>query len=200
LPVVLAILGLPLVCLLAITRGTNRKLRWRAPSRSISSSPSRVVGDRNRRARPRGAAEHDPPRPHPTRIDFHEQMAEQIPLLAIATTALLLLGEHPAPDRAADVSSHFRCIASVVTAAWVVVTGHSGGVAVVRAWTRHDRDAHGSADDCASYRRIERANRQRRPENQLHARHQAASFQALPPNAIPATNPKAHSTCHPSRR
>src|SRR5438874_1193535 len=94
LPIALAILGLPLVCILAITRGKSRGLRWGVvffyAAVTVAAWFTVQTGERAKDAVPptiSAAASQ--------RLEFHEQMAVKLPLLAAATTLLLLLATFP---------------------------------------------------------------------------------------------------------
>ncbi len=128
LPIVLAVLGLPLVCVQAITRGRSRGLRWwtvvfyavvalcawytvQTGERAMGELPATM-----------SQAAWD-------RINLHEKLAQVIPPLAGATGLLLLLANIPR-RRVRQVFTTLALVASVVTAGWVAVAAHSGGLAV----------------------------------------------------------------------
>src|SRR6476646_5112628 len=90
LPIVLAILGLPLVCVVSITRGRSRGLRWGVVAFyavvALAAWLTVETGERAMAALPPtiSAAASE-------RIELHERLATQIPILAVITTLLLLL-------------------------------------------------------------------------------------------------------------
>src|SRR6185312_6963713 len=63
------------------------------------------------------------------RIALHEKLAVKIPLLAGITTILLLIATIPR-RRVRQMFTTFALVASVVTAGWVAIAAHSGGLAV----------------------------------------------------------------------
>src|SRR6185369_8443185 len=63
------------------------------------------------------------------RIVFHERMAEQVWVLAAITAVMLLLANVPR-RWARQTFTTLSLVFSVVTAGWVAVTAHSGGLAV----------------------------------------------------------------------
>src|SRR5690349_5555555 len=92
-PIVLAILGLPFVCVVAITRGRSRGLRWGVVAlyaiASLAAWYTMVTGEAARRDLPTlSAAAND-------RIVFHERMAQQVWVLAAVTAVMLLLANVP---------------------------------------------------------------------------------------------------------
>src|ERR1043165_4383539 len=128
LPIVLAAAGLPLVCWLVMSRGRSRALRRGAVAAYLLLAVAGVHGMQTggrgmrelRNALPPAAWE---------RMNFHQWMAEKVWLLAGVTGLLLLLANIPR-RWARHGFLTLALVASVVTAAWVALTGHSGGVAV----------------------------------------------------------------------
>ncbi len=128
LPIVLAILGLPLVCILAITRGRHRGLRWGVMFfyMLVTAAAWFTVQTGER------AMDMLPPtisQAASDRIALHEKFAVEIPLLAGITTALLLVANFPR-RRVRQVFTTLALVSSVVTACWVAIAAHSGGLAV----------------------------------------------------------------------
>src|SRR4051812_6905009 len=128
LPIVLAILGLPLVCLLAITRGKSRGLRWGVvffyAAVTVAAWFTVQTGERAMGALPptisAAAAQ---------RVELHERLAVKLPILAAATTFFLLLATIPR-RWARQTFTTLGLVMSVLTAGWIAVTAHSGGLAV----------------------------------------------------------------------
>src|SRR4051812_41927508 len=117
LPIVLAILGLPLVCVLAITRGRSRGLRWGGVAFyaivTLAAWFTVQTGERAMSVLP-------PTMPQAAwdRINLHEKLASQIPLFCAITGALLLLANIPR-RRVRTVFTTLALVASVLTAGWV---------------------------------------------------------------------------------
>src|SRR5882724_3692431 len=127
LPIVFAVLGVPLVCIVAITRGRSRSLRWGVVAFyalvALSAWYAMVTGEAARHELPTlTAAASD-------RIAFHERMAEFVWVLAALTTVMLLLANLPR-RWARQTFTTLSLVFSVITAGWVAVTAHSGGLAV----------------------------------------------------------------------
>jgi uncharacterized membrane protein/mono/diheme cytochrome c family protein len=128
LPIVLAVLGLPLVCIIAITRGRSRALRWGTVAFyfvvTVSAWFAEQTGERAIRELP-------PTLPQAAwdRINFHEWMAAWVWVLAGATTLLLLFSNLPR-RWARQTFTTLALVMSVATVGWISVTAHSGGVAV----------------------------------------------------------------------
>src|SRR5688572_20739818 len=128
LPITLAVLGLPLLCVVAITRGRHRALRWSTVALyavvTVSAWFAAETGVGAMEALsasiPAAAAE---------RVNFHEWMAQWVWVLAGVTTLLLLLANIPR-RWARQTFTTLALIFSVTTVIWVMVTAHSGGVAV----------------------------------------------------------------------
>src|SRR3954469_23703606 len=94
LPITLAMLGLPMLCVVAITRGRNRALRWStfALYAVVAAAAwfAAMTGENARHALS----------PHITaaaaeRIEFHEWMAQWVWVLAAITALLLLIANLP---------------------------------------------------------------------------------------------------------
>lgn len=128
LPIALAVLGLPLVCVVAIIGATHRWLRWSAAVFyvvvTLSAGWAKVTGEK--------AMGDLPPSLSPAawaQVEFHERMADKVWMLAGGTALLLLLTNLP-HKWARQTFATLAVVFSVVTVGWVGVTAHSGGVAV----------------------------------------------------------------------
>lgn len=126
-PIVLAVLGLPAVIVVAITRGRSRTLRWGVVLFYAAVALSAWYAARTGMAAKselgtltQAAAE---------RINFHQKMAEKVWMLAAVTAVILLLANIPR-RWARQTFVTLSLVFSVVTAVWIAVTAHSGGVAV----------------------------------------------------------------------
>jgi hypothetical protein len=127
-PVVLAVLGVPLVCVLAIVGANNRWLRWSAAAFYVVVALSAAVAMKTGE----GARDQLPPtlpRAAWDQVEFHEELAEKVWMLAAGTALVLLLTNLPQPAVRRTFAT-LAVVASVVTVGWVGVTAHSGGVAV----------------------------------------------------------------------
>src|SRR5687768_16159927 len=128
LPITLAVLGLPLLCVVAITRGRHRALRWSTVALyavvTVAAWFAAETGEAALEALspaiPAAAAQ---------RVNFHEWKAQWVWVLAAVTTVLLLLANRPR-RWARQTFTALALIFSVTTVIWVMVTAHSGGVAV----------------------------------------------------------------------
>src|SRR3954462_13108614 len=84
LPIVLAMLGLPLICIVAITRGRSRALRWGMvafyAAVTLASWFTVQTGESAMKALPPTISQ-----AASDRINFHEKLAEQIPIFAGVT-------------------------------------------------------------------------------------------------------------------
>jgi uncharacterized membrane protein len=128
LPITLAMLGLPLLCFVAVTRGKSRGLRWATVGLYLLATFAAWFAAET--------GEHAMDALSPSisaaaaqRVEFHEWMAEKVWMLAGVTTVLLLLGNIPR-RRARQAFIPLALIFSVATVIWVGVTAHSGGLAV----------------------------------------------------------------------
>src|SRR5688500_1044168 len=128
LPVVLALLGLPLVIFLTITRGRSRALAWFSVAFYVLLMLSAAFASRTGEA---AMAELPATLPQPAwdRVNFHELMAEKVWIFAAVTGLCLLLANVPRRSFRQTFLA-LSLVASVATVGWVFVTGHSGGVAV----------------------------------------------------------------------
>jgi uncharacterized membrane protein len=127
LPIVLAALGLPLVCIVAITRGRSRGLRWGVVGFYVVVAASSWFAMRTGLAAKSElptlmAAAAD-------RVEFHQRTAEKVWVLAAVTAGILLLANIPR-RWARQTFTTLSLVLSVTTAGWIAVTAHSGGVAV----------------------------------------------------------------------
>src|SRR4051812_18561778 len=93
LPIVLAVIGLPMVCMVAITRGRSRGLRWGVVAFyaivAASAWFAMYTGLAARKELPTltsAAAD---------QIAFHQRMAEKVWIFAAVTAVLLLLANIP---------------------------------------------------------------------------------------------------------
>src|SRR5829696_3915708 len=138
LPITLAVLGLPLLCVVAITRGRYRWLRWSTlglyAAVTVAAWFAAHTGEGAM-----DALSSKLPQAAWDRVNFHEWMAQWVWVLAGLTTLLLLLAHIPPrlltlvriPPRAAmQTFVTLALIFSVTTVIWVMVTAHSGGLAV----------------------------------------------------------------------
>src|SRR5687768_5537858 len=128
LPVVLALLGLPLVIFLTITRGRSRALAWFSAAFYVLLMLSAAFASRTGEAAV-GGLPAALPLPAWDRVKFHEWMAEKVWIFAAVTGLCLLLANVPRRSFRQTFLA-LSLVASVATVGWVFVTGHSGGVAV----------------------------------------------------------------------
>ena len=128
LPITLAILGLPVLCVVAITRGRHAWMRWSTVGLyAIATVAAWFAAETGE-----GAMEALSPAISAAaaqRVEFHEQMAQWVWVLSGVTTILLLLGNIPR-RWARQTFVTLALIFSVTTVGWVMVTAHSGGLAV----------------------------------------------------------------------
>ncbi|MEA2734020.1 MAG: hypothetical protein QOE14_471 [Humisphaera sp.] len=128
LPITLAVLGLPLLCIVAITRGRHRWLRWSTVALyafvTVAAWFAAETGEGAMHALSPGI-----PKAAWDRVNFHEWMAEKVWVLAGVTTVFLLLANFPR-RWARQTFTTLALIFSVTTVIWVMVTAHSGGLAV----------------------------------------------------------------------
>ena len=128
LPLALGLLGVPLACAVAILRGRRGALRWGAVAFYVALVASAwfttLTGEKAEEqlpsVLPAGAWE---------QVNHHEWMARKVWLLATATALMLALSSLPR-RWARQTFATLAVVASVTTATWVILTGHSGGVAV----------------------------------------------------------------------
>lgn len=127
-PVALAMLGIPLACLVAITRGGKPWLRWGTVALYalliISALMAVQSGEGAMDALPVDASQ-----VAWDQVDTHESMAEKVWIFASVTLALLLVTAVPRKSFR-QIGSTLATVASVVTGVWVMLVGHAGGVLV----------------------------------------------------------------------
>ncbi len=118
-PIVFIVMGLPLVCVLAITRGKSRGFRWGMVAYYVVLAAlawyTVKTGQR--------AMEEMPPtisQAAADQIAFHEKLAKQIPLLCGIAAGLLLLANIPR-RRVRTIFTTLGLVQSVGLVAWLAV-------------------------------------------------------------------------------
>lgn len=128
LPLVLAMVGLPLVAVMTIRRGRDRSLRWGMVAFYVllvlSALYAVYTGERAMAAL---SSANSANAWH--RVELHEWMAKRVSIFAGVTAFFLLLVNIPRVW-ARQTFLVLALIASLSTTGWVVVTGHLGGTAV----------------------------------------------------------------------
>ncbi|HTL31010.1 MAG TPA: DUF1549 domain-containing protein, partial [Tepidisphaeraceae bacterium] len=128
LPLVLAMVGLPLVAILTITRGRSRAMRWGLVGfyALLAGSAAYAMWTGHRAM---DALSPTLPRAAWDQVNLHEWMAEKVWILGAITALCLLLVNLPRVALRQTFLA-LSLIASVVTTGWVIATGHTGGTAV----------------------------------------------------------------------
>lgn len=125
LPVAMALLGIPLVYLTAVTSSNKETLRWLTLAFYALLIPLALLGQWTGE----GASEQVPSELSATihdRVGQHEEMAEQIWIFAAVTAVLLALSTLKIRWFRVGAMT-LAMIASLATGGWVAVTGHLGG-------------------------------------------------------------------------
>ena len=128
LPLALGLLGVPLVCVVAIVRGRRPALRYGAilfyvalvGAAWFATWTGERAQERLPNVLPAGAWD---------QVNNHEWMARKLWIFAAATAVLLAMSAIPR-RWARQAFATLAVVASVTTGTWVILTGHSGGVAV----------------------------------------------------------------------
>jgi uncharacterized membrane protein len=128
LPLVLAMVGLPLVAVMAIRRGRDRSMRWGLVAFYVllvlSALYAVYTGERAMDALSSTVSANAW-----KRVNIHEWMAKKVWIFGAVTAFFLLLVNIPRVW-ARQTFLVLALIASLSTTGWVVVTGHFGGTAV----------------------------------------------------------------------